>query len=192
MICFLVVIYSCGDFIRDHTKKSIIVFVIFFLIFSPFMFLFILKFTLSTSQPIAVVKSDSMKPYINKGDAVIIKGIKNDTIIKAGSIENKDGDVIVFNAAGLWDDAPEESIVHRVVGKWKNGSEWFYLTKGDANEVVDKRPIPRSRVDGIVKVIIRYVGWGKIILMEISFILQLFIFSLLMSLLINRFRHLKF
>lgn len=156
------------------------------------MFLFILKFTLSTSQPIAVVKSDSMKPYINKGDAVIIKGIKNDTIIKAGSIENKDGDVIVFNAAGLWDDAPEESIVHRVVGKWKNGSEWFYLTKGDANEVVDKRPIPRSRVDGIVKVIIRYVGWGKIILMEISFILQLFIFSLLMSLLINRFRHLKF
>ena len=133
-----------------------------------------------------------MKPYINKGDTVIIKGIKNNTYVKAGSIEDKKGDVIVFNASGLWKDAPEEPIVHRVVGKWKNGSEWSFLTKGDANHVVDKAPIPKSRIIGVVQEVIRYVGWGKIILMEMGFIFQLIIFSLFMSVLINRFRHIKF
>jgi signal peptidase I len=133
-----------------------------------------------------------MEPYINKGDTVIVKGIKSSTYIKAGSIEDKNGDVIVFNASGLWVDAPEDPIVHRVVAKWKNGSEWFFLTKGDANDVVDKAPIPKSRVIGIVKEVIRYVGWSKIFLMEISFTLQVIIFSLLMFFLINKFRLIKF
>jgi signal peptidase I len=156
------------------------------------MFLFILKITLHTSEPVAVVKSNSMKPYINKGDTVIIKGIEENTDIKAGSIENKKGDVIVFNASGLWNDAPKDPIVHRVVEKWKNGSEWFFSTKGDANDDIDRAPIPKSRIIGIVKEVVRYVGWGKLILMELSFIFQLVIFSLLMSLLINKFRHIKF
>ncbi len=178
--------------IRDITKKGIIVCFIFFLIFSPIIILYILKITLCTSEPVAVVKSNSMRPYINKGDVVIVEGIRNNTLIKSGSIDDRDGDVIVFDARGLWDDAPEDPIVHRVIDKWKNGSKWFYLTKGDANEVVDAAPIPRSRVQGIVKEVVRYVGWGKIILMEISFALQIIIFSLLMFYMLNRFRHLKF
>jgi signal peptidase I len=133
-----------------------------------------------------------MKPYISKGDTVIVKGLRNDTSINAGTVEDKSGDVIVFEAEGLWNDAKEDPIVHRVVGKWKNGSKWFYLTKGDANDVVDKAPIPRSHVIGVVKEVIRYVGWGKIILMEISFTLQVILFSILMFYLINRFRYIKF
>lgn len=152
----------------------------------------VLRFTLNISEPIAAVKSDSMSPYIRKGDIVIIKGIKNDTIIKTGTIENKKGDVIVFDAHGLWKDAPDDPIVHRVVGICENESKVYYITKGDANTIVDKTPIPKDRIIGIVKEVIRYIGWSKLILMEISFSIQVIFFSLLMFYLINKFRMIKF
>jgi len=78
------------------------------------------------------------------------------------------------------------------VEKWKNGSVWYFRTKGDANPKVDPSAIPEDRILGIVKRVIPYVGWGKIVLMQISFIIQIAIFSCLMSFLIIKFRRIKF
>jgi signal peptidase I len=147
---------------------------------------------LKTQIPVAIIKSNSMDPYLRKGDLVIVKGIKDDSSIREGSIADRNGDVIVFNASGLWEKAPKEPIVHRVVEKWKNGSIWYFRTKGDANPKVDPSAIPEDRILGIVKRVIPYVGWGKIVLMQISFIIQIAIFSCLMSYLIIKFRRIKF
>ncbi|TFG00112.1 MAG: signal peptidase I, partial [Promethearchaeota archaeon] len=103
---------------------------------------------MNTKEPIAVVGSDSMNPALKKGDVVIIKGIDKETYIRQGSIEEKDGDIIAFDAKDLWEDAPEDPIIHRIVDKWYDESKemWYFLTKGDANDQVDKVPIPKDHV----------------------------------------------
>lgn len=162
------------------------------MIVSPFLTLFIMGIVLKTSQPVAVVKSNSMYPDIKRGDMVLASGIKNSSRIKECSAGKNDGDIIIFNASGLWRDAPNDPIVHRVISKWKNGSDWYYLTKGDANPSVDKAPIPKNRILGKVTRVIPYVGWGKIILMQLSFILQMVIFFSIMITLAIKFKKLKF
>ena len=149
------------------------IFIIFFFIVSPLIIYFSMKILFKTPIPVAVIKSNSMNPYLRKGDLVIVKGIESGNSIKDGSNVDKDGDIIVFNASGLWEKAPKEPIVHRVVEKWKNGSVWYFRTKGDANPKVDPSAIPEDRILGIVKRVIPYVGWGKIVLMQISFIIQI-------------------
>lgn len=108
-----------------------------------------------------------MEPSINKGDLLFVKGIYPEDI-REGTIENKEGDVIVFDARGLWDDAPEEPIVHRVVSKWYNETtqSWYFYTKGDANFHIDMAIIQEDRIYGVVFGGIPYIGWIKITLID--------------------------
>ena len=83
--------------------------------------------------------------------------------IKDGTAVDKTGDIIVFDAQGLWSGAPLEPIVHRVIGKYNISDTWYFLTKGDANPSADPQPVPESRIIGVVVGRIPYIGWVKII-----------------------------
>ena len=140
--------------------KQKIVSVFFVISFSAagiFLIYFILQVTLNTQMPIVVALSGSMEPNNKPGDLLFLKGIDPENI-KISDINDTNGDIIVYNAIGLWDNAPKDPIAHRVVDKWKTSSGWFFLTKGDANSDVDVASIPETRIIGVVWGRIPYIG----------------------------------
>ena len=149
------------------SKRKIIIsiLIIFFAFFGSFLIYFILSIALNTETPMVVVVSGSMEPNINKGDLLFIQGRDPEDIKESTGGEN-DGDVIVFDAHGLWAGAPDEPIVHRVVDKYEEDGKWYFETKGDANDYKDDEPIPENRVKGVVVGRVPYVGWIKIVLAD--------------------------
>jgi signal peptidase I len=115
-----------------------------------------------------------MEPNIHKGDLLFVMGIDAEDI-KNGTAEDKDGDVIVFDARGLWIGAPQEPIVHRVVDKYQLGDIWYFRTKGDANSLQDQAPVPETRIIGVVVGGIPYIGWVKIFLTESGLLIPLLV-----------------
>ena len=111
--------------------------------------------------------SDSMEPSIHRGDLLFVKGIEPEDI-NNGTIDGKEGDVIVFNARGLWNNAPKDPVVHRVVSKWYNDTtdKWYFYTKGDANFHIDMAIIPEDRIYGVIFGGIPYIGLIKIVLID--------------------------
>jgi len=163
-------------------KKKVIIAVvmIFTALFGSFLLYFILQVALNTETPIVVVVSGSMKPTLNEGDLLFVRGI-NPADIRNGSVENKDGDIIVFDADGVWLSPPEEPVVHRVVNKRYNvnRSRWEFQTKGDNNPNIDGYPIPywvpEYKIYGVVRAIIPYIGWVKIVLTDSGLLIPLLI-----------------
>ncbi len=109
------------------TKRKIIVTVILLVTaFSgAFLIYFVMQVALNTDTPMVVVVSGSMEPNLLEGDLLFLKGI-DPANIKNGTIEGKEGDIIVFNAYNLWVHAPAEPIVHRVIDK-KYDNGWFFF-----------------------------------------------------------------
>jgi signal peptidase len=91
-----------------------------------------------------------MEPSINMGDILFSRGVDPATI--------KISDIIVFDAYGLWADAPEEPIAHRVIEKWEANGSWYFQTKGDASTLNDRAPIPENRIIGVIYGRIPYIG----------------------------------
>ncbi len=159
-----------------YPKKKIIILsiIILFLFLCPFLIYFILQITLNTELPLVVVISDSMEPTIYKGDLLFVKGV-NPNDIKNGTIEEKNGDIIVFNVNGLWERAPNYPIVHRVINKYQKGDIWYFRTKGDANLYPDPIDISQYHIYGIIYGRIPYIGWIKIFLTELNLFILLFV-----------------
>lgn len=159
---------------QTSKKKIIIAVVLIVLAFSgSSLIYFIMRITLNTKTPMVVVVSGSMEPNLLKGDLLFLKG-KDPATIKNGTIEGKEGDIIVFNARDLWIHAPNDPIVHRVVDKmYDNG--WFFLTKGDANPFPDDAWVPEGRILGIVCGRIPYIGWVKIVLTDSGLLIPLLV-----------------
>jgi len=157
-------------------RKKIIIAVVMISIafFGSFLLYFILQISFNTETPIVVVVSGSMEPQIHEGDMLFVVGIEPENI-KSGTIEDKDGDIIVFNAQGLWPTAPIDPIVHRVINKYQLGDTWYFETKGDANSIQDAAAIPESRVIGVVVGGIPYIGWVKIFLTESGLLIPLLV-----------------
>jgi len=162
---------------KPSTKRKIIVTVILLVsAFSgAFLIYFIMQVALNTENPMVVVVSGSMEPNLHKGDLLFLRGIDAENI-KNGTIGGKEGDIIVFNAQGLpgWFHAPVEPIVHRVVDK-KYDNGWFFLTKGDANQLIDPAWVPETRIFGVVVGRIPYIGWVKIILTDSGLLIPLLV-----------------
>ena len=138
-----------------------------------FLIYYIMQVSLNTNTPMVVVVSGSMEPNLLKGDLLFLRGVDPETI-KNGTIEGKEGDIIVFDARGLWQTAPADPIVHRVINtKYDNG--WFFLTKGDANQYHDAAWVPETRVIGVVVGRIPYIGWVKILLTESNLLIPLLV-----------------
>jgi len=161
---------------KSVSRKKIIIAVVMISIafFGSFIVYFILQVSFNTESPIVVVVSGSMEPQIHKGDLLFVMGVEPENI-KNGTIIDKDGDIIVFNAQGLWHSAPIEPIVHRVIDKYQDGGIWYFRTKGDANAIRDQAPVPEDRVIGVVIGGIPYIGWVKIFLTESGLLIPLLV-----------------
>jgi len=158
----------------SHKKVIIAVVMICIAFFGSFLLYFGLQVGLNTEAPIVIVVSGSMEPNIREGDLLFVMGA-NPKDIKNGTAEDKNGDVIVFDARGLWAGAPEEPIVHRVVDKYLVGDIWYFRTKGDANSLPDQAHVPESRIIGVVIGGIPYIGWVKILLTESGLLIPLLV-----------------
>ena len=157
-----------------HKKVIIAVVMILTAFFGSYLVFFILQVSFNTESPIVIVISGSMEPNIHKGDLLFVAGIDAEDI-KNGTAEDKNGDVIVFDARGLWSGAPQEPIVHRVVDKYLVGDTWYFRTKEDANPAWDAAPVPESAIIGVVIGGIPYIGWVKIFLTESGLLIPLLV-----------------
>jgi len=110
-----------------------------------------MRFSLSTSVPLVVVASGSMRPTLQVGDLVIVQGVPASKI--------KVGDIIVFNQPG-----ETTNTIHRVVAieTLTNGTIEF-RTKGDANPTDDPNWTPEQNVKGRVLYHIPYLGYLALI-----------------------------
>lgn len=98
--------------------------------------LIVVQFVLS---PFQVVRSHSMSPEINTGDAVVMRD--------AGASDIAEGNIVIFRDP----DEPENSIIHRIVEVSSTESGGTRLiTKGDANPVIDPFEVSDKSVRGAV------------------------------------------
>jgi len=157
------------------SKKNIITSLILigFAFFGSYLIYFILQIALDTQSPMVVVVSGSMEPAINKGDLLFLRGMDAEDIKEQDG--DHEGDIIVYDAKGLWEGAPEDPIVHRVVDKYKEDGRWYFITKGDANAKVDEEPVSASRVIGVVCGRVPYVGWVKIVMSDFGLFIPILI-----------------
>ena len=98
------------------------------------------------------VGSNSMSPVINRGDAIIIRKVSEDNILKKG-------DIIAY-------DRDKKIIVHRIEEVTKSGGKVVYVTKGDANNGVDSNVVKTKQVRGVVKVKIPFIAYPTVWLTE--------------------------
>lgn len=94
-----------------------------------------------------VVQSGSMEPDIQTGSLVISKRVSPKDL--------KVGDVITFKSK----DESTTLVTHRIEQITKENEELSFITKGDANEVVDLEPIKQGNVIARVKYDIPYLGY---------------------------------
>ncbi len=106
---------------------------------------------LSTMLPIPgqteikIVKSGSMEPAIVTGSVVVVRPATHYGV----------GDVITFGR----DTRDEIPTTHRIVEAHGDGANATFVTKGDANEDIDPRPIASSEVIGKVYLSVPYAGF---------------------------------
>jgi len=157
-------------------RKIIVTIILLGVAFSgAFLVYFIMQIALNTKTPMVVVVSGSMEPKLHKGDLLFLRG-KDAENIKNGTIEGKEGDIIVFDARGLWVNAPSDPIDHRIIDKWYvNGDGWYFKTKGDANSLPDEGEVPESSILGVVTGRIPYIGWVKIVLTDSGLLIPLLV-----------------
>ncbi len=92
-----------------------------------------------------------MRPAIEVGDIVIVKKVSVDEI----SV----GDVIQYREEHY-------TVTHRVVDVMQNGEQKIFITKGDANDVVDD-PVSGDRVVGKVVFVIPRIGLVTLMLRDL-------------------------
>jgi len=96
-----------------------------------------------------IVLTDSMYPEIESGDLIICHTEKPENV--------KEGDVIAF-----FDPAGNGSsvVTHRVMEITEVDGEIAYITKGDANNIEDEKPVPGDNLVGVYKT--RIAGMGSV------------------------------
>lgn len=103
-------------------------------------------------KPIGIA-TGSMEPSINVGDLMIIqKCTANDVEID---------DIIEY-------DKDNYSIIHRVIDKYQNDGETFFITKGDNNDDKDFDPVSEKQLKGKAIFKIPYIAWPTIIIDSLS------------------------
>jgi len=92
--------------------------------------------------PVAVVEGYSMYPLLREGDVVFA--------YRASPEQIKPGQIIIFEGVG------GKLIIHRVIDVKRVGERFYYVTKGDNNQIPDiihfssGLGIPYERVKGVV------------------------------------------
>lgn len=100
------------------------------------------------------VGSDSMKPAINKGDAVILKKVSNENQLKKH-------DIIAY-----YNEEKNKIIIHRIEEISTTNGKTSYVTKGDANNSADMNVVFLKQIKGKVKVKIPYIAYPTVWISE--------------------------
>lgn len=105
-------------------------------------------------------KSYPLKSGFNKGDLIILNG--------KSAQEQDVGDVIVFQTR------QPDPVIHRIVEKWEDDSGVHFRTLGDNNRmsIDDERDIPEDRVIGNAVFRIPFLGYVKILFVEVLNVLR--------------------
>lgn|SRR3989338_3376481 len=118
---------------------------------------------LNSPFTLMAIESDSMRPTLKAGD--IILTYRNS--------DYKEGDIVSYRL-----DA-QKILTHRVVSKTQSKGNISYLTKGDANNVYDKK-VAAHQLLGRVILVIPYIGFLKsVILSRTGFILYICLLSVI-------------
>lgn len=153
ILCFI--IYTCFHFIiekmngesRRITKKtspiSYIPFILILLLLLGFMLGWFKYYPLT-------IMSNSMNNSIMRGDMVIVKKIKNSDLEDITT-----GQVIAYNLNG-------STIVHRVIKVEKINGEFVYTTKGDNNDLPDRKKVMSNQVLGVINFKVSYIGFPSV------------------------------
>jgi len=137
----IVSIYEKNE-VKTKVKRSIV-----FVILG-----FILAFTtrILPISPIVIV-SDSMNPYIEKGDLAIIQ--------KLDSSKIKINDIIEYRLDDIY-------VIHRVINIKNTNNGKIYITKGDSNKSFDVKPVKENQINGKLVGNIPKIGYPTIWLRE--------------------------
>ncbi len=102
-------------------------------------------------EAIAILSS-SMNPTIKRGDLLIYEKKKNDDLNNLPI-----GTIIIYKL-------DKETIVHRIVGIYKEKNQVYYITKGDSNNQADNKLVSTNQIKGIYKYHFKYLGYPSVIL----------------------------
>lgn len=105
-------------------------------------------------KPVAVL-SNSMVPVFGRGDLIIYHELNKEELKKL-----EVNDIILYKRDG-------QIIVHRIVEKYKELGEMYYITKGDANNAIDDKPVELSQILGRYSFSIKYIGYPSVGLYEL-------------------------
>ena len=97
------------------------------------------------------VASNSMSPVYRRGDAVIYEKLKVE--------ELEAGDILAFQKES-------RIVTHRIVKIWKQDGEYYFTTKGDANNDNDKFTPSAKNVLGKVEFKFKYIGYPTVLINE--------------------------
>lgn len=101
------------------------------------------------------VGSDSMAPYVRRGDAIIYKRIKDANQIHVS-------DVVVYHNKNV-----NRDVIHRIVKIDKEDGVVIFTTRGDLNKADDHEKIKLKDIKGKVKTKIRYLGYPTLVFKKI-------------------------
>ena len=149
LLCFILVLHH-EKYSERHIKKARR-FSISFLTIPIIVILAAYAVLISGITPyrIVAIASNSMRPQISRGDALIYRA----------DVDIKEGDVIVFKRGN-------EIIAHRVEKIVEQRSGTYYRTKGDNVDSADDYLVDPGNVLGRVEVVNYYVGYPTILLNE--------------------------
>ena len=102
-------------------------------------------------QMIAIA-SNSMIPIYERGDAIIFEKIDTNYL--------EDDDIIVFKKDNIL-------VAHRIVKTKEVSSKIYFYTKGDANNSVDVEMVSEDEVLGIVRRVVKYIGYPTVWINEL-------------------------
>ena len=105
------------------------------------------------ATPIAIL-SNSMSPLFCKGDVVIYNKITEEELKNIA-----EGTIIVYSKES-------QIVVHRVINVYQKNNEYYFITKGDANNAKDGDPVNQKEVLGIYTFHVKYIGWPSVKLNE--------------------------
>ena len=104
-----------------------------------------------TKYHLIAIGSNSMNPIYYYGDAIVYE--------KIAASEVKVEDILVFLNQG-------KIITHRVMKIEEENGNLKFITKGDNNEKVDKYDTSEKDVLGVVRIVVKYIGYPTIKLGE--------------------------
>ena len=98
------------------------------------------------------IASNSMVPIYERGDAIIFEKIDKHYL--------ENDDIIVFKKNDIL-------VAHRIVKTKEVSSKLYFYTKGDANNSVDVEMVSEDEVLGIVRRVVKYIGYPTVWINEL-------------------------